>query len=186
MTIELATPSLDHLPSYVAALQRGWSPDNMRLLAATHEELAAIAADPAGFVAGLDDPEAKGGPIKMPDGTSRDRLPGIRRWVWDGELAGSIGLRWQNGTSALPPYVLGHIGYAIVPWKEGRGYATRALALMLPEARARGLDYVDITTNPNNIPSQRVVLANGGVLVERFVKEAAYGGGESLRFRNQL
>jgi predicted acetyltransferase len=186
MTIELVEPSLGHLPSYVAALRRGWSPDNVRLMEATREQLAAIESDPAAFVASLDDPEARGAPIAMPDGTRKERLPSIRRWVWDGELAGSIGLRWRNGTSALPPHVLGHIGYAIVPWKEGRGYATRALALMLPEARARGLDHVEITTKPGNVASQKVVLANGGVLVERFFEDAAYGGRESLRFRIML
>lgn len=186
MTIQLVKPSLEHLSSYAAALKRGWSPDNVRLMEAVREELAAIDADPAAFLAGLDDPEAKGGPIKMPDGTLKDRLPGFRRWVWDGEFAGSIGFRWRNGTSTLPPHVLGHIGYAIVPWKEGRGCATRALALILPEARARGLDHVEITTDPDNVASQKVVTANGGVLVERFVKDAAYGGGESLRFRIDL
>jgi len=31
-----------------------------------------------------------------------------------------------------------------------------------------------------------VVLANGGVLVERFTKDAMYGGGENLRFRIDL
>jgi len=29
-----------------------------------------------------------------------------------------------------------------------QGYATKALALVLPEARAEGLDYVEITTDP--------------------------------------
>jgi len=41
--------------------------------------------------------------------------------MWDDEFAGSIGFRWQPGTSALPPHCLGHIGYAVVPWKQGRG-----------------------------------------------------------------
>jgi predicted acetyltransferase len=185
MQLQLVKPSLDYLASYVDALKRNWSPDNMRLEAA-NEELAAIEADAAAFVESLDDPQAKGPPIKMPDGTTKQRLPSVRRWVWDGEFAGSIGLRWQEGTSALPPHVLGHIGYAIVRWKAGRGYASRALALILPEARAHGLDYVEITTDPDNIASQKVVTANGGVLAERFAKDAAYGGGESLRFRIML
>ena len=60
--------------------------------------------------------------------------------MWDGEFCGSIGFRWQPGTSALPPYCLGHIGYSVVPWKQRRGYATKALALLLPDARKEGLD----------------------------------------------
>ncbi len=31
-----------------------------------------------------------------------------------------------------------------------------------------------------------MIEANGGVLVERFVKQAAYGGGETLRWRIDL
>lgn len=103
--------------------------------------------------------------------------------MWDGELAGTIGLRWQNGTPALPPWCYGHIGYSVVPWKRRRGYATAALALMLPEARKIGLPYVLITTTADNVPSQRVILANGGVLVEQFTMAQAHGNGDGLRYR---
>jgi predicted acetyltransferase len=106
--------------------------------------------------------------------------------MWDGEFCGSIGFRWQKGTSALPPYVLGHIGYAVVPARRGRGYATKALALLLPEARKEGLDYVTLTTDPDNIPSQKVITNNGGTLVERFTATDAYGGSEMLRWRIAL
>ena len=185
MTVKLVKPALEYLPSYKAALERDWSPDNVRLLEATREQLAAIASDPAAFVASLDDPEAKQPPFQLPDGSFVQRLPSIRRWVWDGEMAGSIGFRWQKGTAELPAHVLGHIGYAIVPWKSGRGYATEALRLMLDGARALGLPYVELTADPDNMPSQKVILNNGGRLVEQFAKHAAYGG-ESLRFRIEL
>jgi predicted acetyltransferase len=184
--MKLVVPALDYLDSYKDALQRGWSPDNVRLEVAAREELAKIAADPAGFVASLDDPEAKAGPVTLTDGAKVPRLPGYRRWMWDGEFCGSIGFRWQKGTSALPPYVLGHIGYAVVPWKRGRGYATQALAALLEQARREGLTYVLLTTDPDNIPSQKVITANGGTLVERFTMEEAYGHAEALRWRIAL
>jgi predicted acetyltransferase len=132
------------------------------------------------------DREAKGPPITLPDGSLAPRIPGYRRWMWDGEFCGSIGFRWVPGTSSLPPHVLGHIGYAVVPWKRGRGYASRALALLLPEARAEGLDFVELTCDVANAASRRVIEKNGGVLVERFTLSPAYGSREEFRFRIDL
>jgi predicted acetyltransferase len=186
MMLELIRPSLDVLADYAAALERGWSPDNVRLVVAAQEELQSIRTDPVLFVAQLDDPEAKGGPVTLPDGSVVPRLPGFRRWLWDGAFCGSIGFRWQPGTSALPPHVLGHMGFAVVPWKRRRGYATRALGLLLHEARDKGLTYVELTTDLDNVASQRVIEANGGQLVERFKKPAAYGGTEACHFRIHL
>ena len=184
--MRLVWPSREHLPSYVVALERGWSPDNLRGEAAAREELARIAADPDAFVLGLVDIEAAGGPVTLADGTSAPRLPGYRRWMWDGEFCGSIGFRWQPGTESLPPYCLGHIGYAVVPWKQRMGYATRALREVLVDARVRGLRYVEITTAPDNTVSRRVIAANGGVFVEEFVTPPSQGGTPELRYRVSL
>ena len=184
--LELVRPSAEHLPGYIAALQRGWSADNLRGAAAAAEELAHIAADPVEFLANMVDREARGGPVTLPDGSQVARLPSLRYWLWDGEFCGSIGLRWPADKGAMSAHVLGHIGYAVVAWKRRRGYATRALALLLSEARAEGLARVEITTDPANIASQRVITANGGVLVERFNRPAAYGGTPGLRYRIAL
>lgn len=184
-SMKLVVPHMDHLPSYKAALEKRWSPDNTRPKACD-DELAAISADPKKFVDSMTDREAKGEPITLQDGSKVARLPSIRLWMWDGEFCGSIGFRWQNGTEALPPYCLGHIGYSVVPWKRQLGYATEALKQVLPEARALGLRHVDITTDPDNVASQKVVMANGGVLVETFIKPAAYGHKTGLLFRIAL
>jgi len=184
--LQLEIPSLARLDEYADALRRGWSPDNVRLDEAAHEELDWIAEDPAGFVARLDDREAKAGPVTLPDGSQVPRLPGYRRWICDGAFCGSIGFRWQPGTSALPSYVLGHVGYSVVPWKQRCGYATRALALLLPEARKEGLSYIELTTDIDNLPSQKVITNNGGVLVKRFHKDVAYGEAEALLWRIAL
>ena len=53
---------------------------------------------------------------------------------------------------------------------------------MLPEAAALGLPHVEITCDPDNAGSRRVIEANGGRLVERFRKSAAHGGTETLRY----
>jgi predicted acetyltransferase len=53
----------------------------------------------------------------------------------------------------------------------------------LPQARAEGLAYVELTTQTDNIASQRVIEANGGEVVERFHKSHVHGGAESFRYR---
>lgn len=182
--MELIWPTLAHLASYREALERGWSPNTVRGEAAAKEELARIAADPAVFVVSLVDKEAKGLPITLPDGSQVPRLPGYARWMWDGAFCGSINFRWRPGTCELPPHVLGHIGYSVVPWKQGKGYATRALGLLL--ADIHDLPYVELTTDLTNVASQKVILANGGYLVERFQKPALYGDAEGYRYRIDL
>lgn len=183
--MELVWPSHPYLSSYVDALERGWSSDTVRPQAG-REELERIRRDPALFLAQQVDREGAGPPVTLPDGSSVPRLPGYRRWMWDGAFCGAIGLRWQPGTNRLPPHCLGHVGFSVVPWKRRRGYATRALAMLLPDAAAEGLAYVELTTDPENGPSQAVIRANGGELVERFRKPAEYGGAPGLRFRIPL
>ena len=183
--MKLVWPGPEYLPSYVDALERGWSPDTMRAETG-REELARIRENPDQFLAEQVDREGNGPPVRLPDGSTVPRLPGYRRWMWDGAFCGAIGFRWQPGTTELPPHCLGHIGFSVVPWKRRRGYATRALALLLPDAAHEGLDFVELTTDVSNVASQRVIQANGGRLIERFEKLPAHGGGASLRFRIPL
>lgn len=183
---KLNWPSQEYLPGYIQALEQGWSPDNVRGRSAAREALRRISDDPLAFLESQVDREARGGPIALPDGTKVARLPSYIRWMWDGEFSGVIGFRWQPGTSALPEYCLGHIGFSVVPWKRQRGYGTRALGMLLPDARAEGLEYVELTTDIGNVPSQRVIEANGGVVVEQFTKPKQFGEGEALRYRIAL
>ena len=183
--MELVWPAAQYLPEYIYALQQGWSPDNLRPEAAA-EQLAQIAEDPTQFISEQVDREAKGPPIMLPDGRTVPRLPGYSQWMWDGEFCGTIGFRWQPGTTELPPHCLGHIGYSVVPWKRRRGYATHALQLLLPQARSEGLAYVELTSDADNIASRRVIEANGGELIELFHKSAEHRGVETMRFRIHL
>ena len=183
--MELRWPSVTELPGYVDALERGWSPNTLDPDAGI-AELLRIRRDPDAFLASLIDRDAAGPPIVLPDGSTAERLPGFHKWMWDGSFCGTIGLRWCPGTEELPPHVLGHVGYSVVPWKRRLGYATAAVRAILSDAAAEGLRWVDVTTDIDNIASQRVIAGAGGSLFERFPYPAEYGKGEGLRYRVAL
>jgi predicted acetyltransferase len=67
----------------------------------------------------------------------------------------------------------------VVPWKRRRGYATRALALVLPVAREIGLRRILVTCDEGNEASRKVILANGGLADGRETHE---GAPDKLRF----
>ncbi len=159
MAIRLEKPHPGLLDGYVAALRTGWSPSNTQDLSGKH--LAAIAADPAAFLADYDwQPDRS---VTLPSGRVVPRLPGQVYWISDGAFCGFLGLRYQPGTLALPPHVAGHIGYGVVPWKRRQGIARSAVLAALPLAHAAGLEKVSITTSATNLASQGVISSVGGV-----------------------
>lgn len=170
--MELRTPTLDLLESYKDALLRGFQPDTTRPESGA-EEIAAIEADPVAFLATKNDIVGVG-LITLADGSRVQRLPSETYWMWDGEFCGRISLRWTRDGAPLPLHVLGHIGYTVVPWKQQRGYATQALKQILPHAKARGLSTVEITTDIDNLASQKVILAAGGVFQKVFDQGPVY------------
>lgn len=167
--MELVLPTMEMLPEYRDALEHGFAPHNINVERVRLQQLRMLDSDPEGLIALMDDREGKGPPIEQPDGSFKPRLPGITRWMWeDGTFLGSINLRWQNGTSQLPEGVPGHIGYTVAEWHRRKGYATRALILICKEARAIGLDYVELTTDEDNIASQRTIEKVGGRRIGTF------------------
>jgi len=177
MSLRLVPPTLEGMAGYVAALERGWSSDTMRDVSS--EQLAIYQRDPAALI---DELTRQDGTITLASGEVVPRLPSRTFWLDDGEFCGSINLRFQPGSEALPPQVSGHVGYAIVPWKRRRGHATEALRLLLPVARDVGLRRLTVTCFDDNEASRRVILANGGVLVG----SGAYAGRIRLFFRIDL
>lgn len=61
----------------------------------------------------------------------------------------------------------GNIGYGIAPAFRGKGYGKELLRLLLNEAKEIGIDKVLVTILLDNIASQAVAIANGGVVTER-------------------
>lgn len=184
--VDVVPASKSLLPQYVDALKQGLSPDNVRGAVAAREILRDIEKDANAFLKRQEDEEATGPPVTLPDGSQVTRLPGFVRWISDGSFCGTIGFRWQPGTDELPDHVLGHIGFAVVPWKRGKGYAKGALAIVLKEARLRGLNSVFLTTDVDNIASQKVIEANGAAPARQFTKPKMYGGGPGLRYSISL
>lgn len=184
--MELVRPRLEHIERYIAARVRGFSFDLNPDPAAAARLTAQIQADPVAYLASVEELDPTGQTVTLVDGSTVPRLPQYTRWMWDDDFAGVITFRWQRGTTALPDYVLGHIGYAVVEWKRGRGYATQALHDMLAIPRTEGLDSVELTTNVDNLASQRVILNNGGVFVERFDRPPSQGGAPLHRYRIDL
>jgi predicted acetyltransferase len=183
--MKLIIPSLEYLPAYKSALENGWNGDNGRDRF-IEAELAEIKSNPEEFVASKTDQKGKGPPIVFDDGTSAPRIPGFYRWMWDDELVGSINFRWQHGTTDLPSYCLGHVGYSVISAFRGRGYATEALRQILPEAITLGMPFIELTTDLDNIASQKVIQKNGGVLVGEFDKPQIHGGAPSYLWRIYL
>ena len=85
-------------------------------------------------------------------------------WVDGAEYLGRVGIRTRL-TPALRERG-GHIGYDIRPTARRRGHATAMLRAALPVARRLGLAEVLLTTDPDNVASQKVIRANGGELAE--------------------
>jgi predicted acetyltransferase len=192
---QLVWPNIELLPHFQAALERGWSRNNVTPERTRLQDLDKIQADPQAFVAALVSLVGGGDDVQLPDGSCVPRLPGYSRWVFlrqDDRLAfvGNINIRYVMGSSALPHYCLGHIGYAVVPWHRGRGAATFALQQLIKEALSmghlNGMAYLEITTQPNNAASQAVITKCGGVLVERYTEPPMYGGLDGLKFRIPL
>ena len=91
-----------------------------------------------------------------------------------------------QSVAALGTFCSGHIGYGIVAWRRGEGLATSALKAFLPEAKALGLRFVEITTRPDNPASVRVIEKAGGQLIESSAAHTAIGGHDILKFNVPL
>lgn len=87
--------------------------------------------------------------------------------IGEGQLLGVSNLR-----HALTPALQqcgGHIGYGVRPSAQGRGVGKVLLRQTLLKAEAMGIARVLLTCAKDNVPSSRIILANGGVLGDEIV-----------------
>jgi predicted acetyltransferase len=154
--LRLVVMTDDLVPSYQAALERGWSP--VTTADKSREMLAQL----------LENREVHLLPFRdeVNIGEDRPHLSRVVRWLWDGEFCGYIQVRYRPGTDEVSDRVLGHLGYSVVPWRHNRGYATQALTMMLPEARRVGLTKLYAVCKPDNVASHRVLEKVGAVMTE--------------------
>jgi predicted acetyltransferase len=103
-------------------------------------------------------------------------------WLVDnGQYIGRISIRHTLTDHLLN--IGGHIGYDIRSSKRQKGYGTKILALALPRAKELGLDKVLLTCDEINIPSRKIIEANGGLFEDkrRIPMEAPTNSGIGLR-----
>ena len=114
----------------------------------------------AGYVRAITTPENEQAVVE-------DRVPSTRLWwATDAEYLGRLDLR--HGLTPALCEVGGHIGYAVRPSARGRGHATAMLReALVVVARVIGLERVLLTCDVDNVPSRRVITANGGELEDQ-------------------
>ncbi len=124
----------------------------------------------AGYLARLDD-------HRRGVGVPADRVPSTFLAAVTGvELVGRVSIRHQ--LNEFLETLGGHIGYAVVPARRRRGYATEILRQSLVVARSLGIDRVLVTCDDDNVGSATVIERCGGVL-ESVVPDP--GGGAPKR-----
>lgn len=94
------------------------------------------------------------------------KVPSTTFWLYADGIPVGFGSVRHFLTEALSK-AGGHIGYGIAPQFRGKGYGNEILRLLLIEARTIGIEEALVTIRLDNIASQAVALANGGVITER-------------------
>jgi predicted acetyltransferase len=105
--------------------------------------------------------------IDLPDGF----VASSTYWLVDGnELVGVSNLRHHLNERIRRAG--GHIGLGIRPSMRGKGLGKHLLRATIEQAMAHGIQEVHIHCYKNNLPSARMIIANGGTLESEVVEGA--------------
>lgn len=94
------------------------------------------------------------------------KVPFTTFWLYADGIPVGFGSVRHFLTKALCK-VGGNIGYGIAPQYRGKGYGKEILRLLLQEAHGLGIEKALVTIQLDNMASQAVALANGGVIAGR-------------------
>lgn len=89
----------------------------------------------------------------------------------DDEFVGRICLRVGYNYHS---YYNGNVGYEIAPRYRGHGYAAAACRMILPVARAHGMDYLILSCAESNVASAKTIERIGGRYLETVAVPADY------------
>jgi predicted acetyltransferase len=155
----LARPHPVFRDSYVEALREGFVWAARAPLDA--DAIAFVSSHFPDYLARLDED----GQMPKPGGPSLSGVPSTTYWLVDGPaFIGAVNIRARIDTPSLVHFG-GHVGYAVRPSRQGRGYGRRQLALALDICRGMGLCVPRLSCAQDNPASRRVIEANGGVLL---------------------
>lgn len=107
------------------------------------------------------------------------------------EAVGHITLRVGDAAAHPGLFYGGSVGYGVTEAARGNRYAARAVALLLPLARAHGMSELWITCTPDNTASRKTCEIAGAELVEVVPlpednEQYKRGDREKCRYRIQL
>lgn len=91
----------------------------------------------------------------------------------DNKVVGIIDLRHHINHPVLGLWA-GHMGYTVRRGERNKGYAKEMVRLNLENCRKRHMDKILITCSRDNIASEKVILANGGVFEREVLAEGEW------------
>jgi predicted acetyltransferase len=154
--LQLVKPSLEFKQSYIDAVIEFQGEKNSRVSGYQEISIDDLQTDFEGYIQNLlNQSDVK----NLPNGS----VPTSVFWIVKGrKFIGRLQIR-----HTLDDYFFnygGHIGYNIRVSERRKGYGTKALKLGLIEARKLGIKKILVTCDNDNIPSQKIIESNGGVL----------------------
>jgi predicted acetyltransferase len=156
----LVRPTVAFRDSYLDALREG-------LQVRVPPGAAAIAAIEMDFEAHLASLDNEGQTPHLDRGRLLPGVPSNMFWLVDKDrFIGAVSIRSRIDTHALAHFG-GHVGYAIRPSMQRRGYGARQLELALQICRGMGIAVVRVSCAEDNPGSRRVIEKNGGLLLRR-------------------